>query len=283
MKDGAELLELAFSYGVNFLDTAEIYGTYPHVKEGLRIKPDAVVCTKSYSYDAVTAEASFRKAVEGIGREYIDIFLLHEQESAHTIRGHREAIEYLLKRKEQGYIGAVGLSTHYVACVEAACRYPELEVIFPLINQSGIGIADGTTEDMLAAVEKAKAAGKGLFAMKPLGGGHLIDKKEAALAFLMERPEFDSIALGMQSKAEVEYNCALFTGKQVAAEIKDQLAAQPRQLWIQDWCEGCGACVQQCRNHALHLDAGRATVNKEKCALCGYCARVCPQFCIKVI
>ena len=74
---GAALFERAFSYGVNFLDTAEIYGTYPHVKEALRLKPDAVVCTKSYSYDIKTAEASFKNAVEGIGREYIDIYLLH--------------------------------------------------------------------------------------------------------------------------------------------------------------------------------------------------------------
>ncbi|MBR0026137.1 MAG: aldo/keto reductase, partial [Clostridia bacterium] len=36
-KEGAALLELAFSCGVNFLDTAEIYGTYPHVKEALKI------------------------------------------------------------------------------------------------------------------------------------------------------------------------------------------------------------------------------------------------------
>ena len=99
LAQGVGLLESAFSQGVNFLDTAEIYGTYPYVKEALRIKPDAVVCTKSYSYDTATAEVSFRTAVEGMGREYLDVFLLHEQESMHTIRGHWQAIEYFLKKK----------------------------------------------------------------------------------------------------------------------------------------------------------------------------------------
>ena len=28
---------------------------------------------------------------------------------------------------------------------------------------------------------------------------------------------------------------------------------------------------------------GRATVNQDKCVFCGYCARACPQFCIKVV
>ena len=28
---------------------------------------------------------------------------------------------------------------------------------------------------------------------------------------------------------------------------------------------------------------GRATVNEALCVRCGYCAAVCPQFCLKVI
>jgi Fe-S-cluster-containing hydrogenase component 2 len=41
--------------------------------------------------------------------------------------------------------------------------------------------------------------------------------------------------------------------------------------------------VQRCKNHALSLQDGKSVVDAEKCALCGYCAAVCPQFCIKVI
>ena len=54
---GAALFECAFSHGVNFVDTAEIYGTYPHLREAVRLKPDLVVCSKSYAYDRAGAEA----------------------------------------------------------------------------------------------------------------------------------------------------------------------------------------------------------------------------------
>ena len=37
---GAALFECAFSHGVNFVDTAEIYGTYPHLREAVRLKPE---------------------------------------------------------------------------------------------------------------------------------------------------------------------------------------------------------------------------------------------------
>ena len=280
---GVGLLELAFDLGVNFLDTAELYGTYLYVREALRIKPNAVVCTKSYAYDQETAENSFQKAVEGIGREYIDIFLLHEQESEHTVRGHYAAIEYFLRKKEQGYIGALGLSTHHIAGVYGANRYPEMEVVFPLINKTGIGIADGSAEEMILACQTAHTLGKGLFAMKPLGGGHLLPRRKEALQYLLRQPIFHSIAVGMQSEIEVKYNCALFSGEEPSDEWEQALSRIKRRLLIQDWCEGCGACVARCKSKALRLEEGKTVVDYNRCAVCGYCAAVCPQFCIKVI
>lgn len=283
VSEGAALLERAFEHGVNFLDTAEIYETYPHVKEALRIKPDAVVCTKSYSYDLKTAEASFKKAVEGIGREYIDVFLLHEQESGHTIRGHREAIDFFLRKREEGLIGAFGLSTHYVACMEASLRHPELEVLFPLINKKGVGIADGTPEEMLSVIRAAHEQGRGIIAMKPLGGGHLISEREEALDFILGLEEVDTIAIGMQSIDEVDYNCARFSGEEPDQELAERLGRVRRRMLIQEWCQGCGVCVEACRNHAISMVEGVARIDYSKCATCGYCARACPNFNIKVI
>lgn len=281
--EGAALFERAFGHGVNFLDTAEIYETYPHVREAVRMKPDVVVCTKSYSYDAATAEASFRKAVEGIGREYIDVFLLHEQESAHTIRGHREAIEYFLKKKEEGLIGAVGLSTHYVRCMEAAIRHPEFDVLFPLINKKGVGIADGTPDDMLSVIRRAHELDMGIIAMKPLGGGHLIEEREEALDYVLGLDCIDTVAIGMQSLDEVDYNCARFSGEVPDPELSERLGRVRRRMLIQEWCRGCGTCVSACRNHAITMVDGIARIDYDKCATCGYCARACPEFNIKVI
>lgn len=280
---GAELFERAFSYGVNFIDTAEIYGTYPHVREAVRLKPDVVICSKSYAYDRRGAQESFAKAVKGIGRDYIDIFLLHEQESELTIKGHWEALEYYLEMKRRGYIGAVGLSTHYIRCMDGALKHPELSILFPLINKSGIGIADGSSDAMLNRIRAAHGSGRGIIAMKPLGGGHLISQREAALDFILSLDCVDTIAIGMQSLAEVDYNCKRFMGQTPEPALLSKLDSVERRLLIQDWCEGCGRCVSACRNHALSLKDGRATVDHSKCALCGYCARACPQFTIKVI
>ena len=41
--------------------------------------------------------------------------------------------------------------------------------------------------------------------------------------------------------------------------------------------------AQRVQNPYRRLYPGRAQVDAEKCVLCGYCAGVCPQVCIKVV
>ena len=48
VEQGAELLIYAYARGVRFLDTADLYGTYPHIRRALMEAPDYVVSTKAY-------------------------------------------------------------------------------------------------------------------------------------------------------------------------------------------------------------------------------------------
>lgn len=280
---GGRLLIHALEKGIFFFDTAELYGTYPHLKLMLKEKNDAVVATKCYAYDAAGAEAAFAGAVKGLGREYVDVFMLHEQESEHTLRGHMEALEYFIRRREQGAIGAVGLSTHHVAAARAALRHPGIQVVHPLINMSGIGIADGTRQDMEQAVEALTEAGKGVYAMKALGGGHLIAKRREAFAYALGLSGVASVAVGMQSIEEIDYNAALFDGLEPAEELERSVGSAERTLHVHDWCRGCGKCAEACGAGAIQVVDGRARPDMGKCRLCGYCAAACPDFCIKVL
>lgn len=209
---GAGLMRLALESGVNFMDTAEIYGCYPYIKEALRDFPDTVVTSKSYAPTGAGMAKSLQDCVKALGRDYVDIFLLHEQESIFTIKGHWEAVEYLVKAREEGLVRAIGISTHHVAGVRAAASIPEFDVIHPLINQAGIGIADGGADDMLEAISFAAMMGKGIYGMKCLGGGHLIPELDKAMDFILAVPELAAVAVGMQSPEEIKYNISKFSG-----------------------------------------------------------------------
>lgn len=48
-------------------------------------------------------------------------------------------------------------------------------------------------------------------------------------------------------------------------------------------CIGCGACVENCKFDAIHLNSnGIAEVTEDKCIACGACVRVCPQKIIRI-
>lgn len=280
---GAEVIAKAFELGVNFIDTAELYGTYPHIREAIKrsgYKP--VIASKSYAYSRDGAEKSLDKARRELDLDVIDLFLLHEQESRLTLRGHREALDYYLWAKEKGMVRAVGVSTHNIEVVEACAEMPEVDVIHPIVNKNGIGIGDGTIDEMLAAVGKAYENGKGIYGMKPLGGGNLLNSYEESMEFVLNIPTLHSIAVGMQSVEEVIMNVSVFNGEKVPEEIRKLLNKRQRRLHIDFWCEGCGKCLERCGQGALEIVCGKAAVNREKCVLCGYCGSVCPQFAIKI-
>ena len=285
-EEGGALLAAAYRAGVNFLDTAELYETYAHIRASIEqsgFRP--VVASKCYAYSADGARFSVEKALRETGLPCIDLFLLHEQESEHTLRGHREALEALIGMKQEGMVRAVGVSTHHVACVRAAAGMPEIDVIHPIVNRAGLGICDGTAAQMLAAISAAHAAGKGLYGMKVLGGGNLLGDWAECLAFALGVPELDAIAVGMQTPEELEANLAAFTAHAVGRPLPQtpaEAARRRKALHVDFWCEGCGRCVDRCGQQALSLIDGRAVPDPARCVLCGYCASVCPVFALKV-
>lgn len=284
VNEGAALIRRALELGVNFIDTAQCYKNYDYIRHALKgWQGDVVVATKSYDFTRDGMRKSLEEARRDMGLETIAIFLIHQQESALTLAGHRPAIDYLLEAREMGLVRSVGISTHAVEAVRVAAEWPEIDVIHPVYNIQGMGIIDGTREDMLAAVNVAYKAGKGVYVMKALAGGHLIKQSRQALNFVLDVPAVASVAVGMQSMAEVETNTAWVSGYEPEERYLKQINSKERTLIVGDFCQGCGSCVQRCHQGALKLVNGRVTVNKDKCLCCGYCAGACRDFCIKVI
>lgn len=282
-EQGSEVLRRALDLGVNFIDTAELYQTYDHIRlalQGFESDRPVVVTTKSYAYTREGMLQSLEKAQRGLGLDCVPIFMLHEQESSHTLRGHWPALEVLWEAKKAGVVKAVGISTHHIEGVLAASRIPEIDVISPLINSTGIGIQGGSRDEMLSAIAEAVKKDKGIVAMKPLGGGHLLAHWSSALDYVLVRPEIHSIAVGMKAVREVEHNVAFFEGRRDLPTPE----LTTRRLHVDDWCIGCGACVNACPNGALEIQGGKATVvSRDECVFCGYCGASCPEFAIKVI
>jgi len=283
-RDGGRLIIHALESGIDFVDTAQFYATYSHLAyvhdAGFK---DFTLCTKSYAYDEATAEAALTEALVGTKRDYIDIFMLHEMESAYTLRGHEKALAYYSKMKAKGYIKALGISTHYVSAAHSAALRDEISVIMAVCNVDGVGVADGTAEDMAEQLDFARSCGKGVVAMKVLGGGNLFGKAETCLDYINSLKSVDTILIGMSSRREIDANCAYFEKNGSFRENFKQLASVQKRLIVESWCTGCGRCEARCSSKAIRVINGKAICDLSKCLRCGYCSKECPEMALKIL
>lgn len=284
LKKGADLIRYALELGINFIDTAKLYGTYPYIRRAIRNwQGEVVIATKSYDYTKEGMKNSLEQARKELDRDYIHVFLLHEQESELTLEGHRPALEYLWDAKAKGIVRAVGISTHTSSLIKHAAGRDDIEIIHPIVNCQGVGLLDGNPSQVIDNIALAALNGKGIYAMKPLGGGNLISTVDKALNYVFNIDTLHSVALGCKMKEELDYNLAVMLGKKPSPKTVAAVKSSPRRLHIEDWCQGCGACTLKCPFGLLAIQDKKAVLVKEGCVFCGYCGSVCEQFAIKVI
>ncbi len=285
VEKGAKLIRAALERGINFVDTAEAYKTYPHIRKALEgYNDEVIIATKSSAKTYKKMEQSIKDALEFLNRTYIDIFLLHAARVTPSVFEERAgAFQCLQDYKAKGVIRAIGISTHAVGIVRRAAEIKEIDIIFPIINKIGIGIIGGSAGDMIKAISEAHEAGKGLYAMKALAGGHLIDRLEESFNFVRNIKGIGSIAVGMVNQEELELNLKIFNDEKIPQKLLTQKIKPGKRLFILSFCKGCGTCVKACPNNALSLKNGKAVVDHKLCILCGYCNPVCPEFAIRLI
>ena len=280
IEDGAEILRYALEKGINFIDTAQYYETYPYIREALKhTDKRPIICSKCLDYTYDEMQFAIDEALREMDVDYIDIFLLHEVRHGSDWDDRAGAWRCLQDNKAAGKVKYIGVSTHHVDVAERVADVPECDVLFPLINFKSLGIRKGaeagTKEEMEAAIKRNADAGKGVFAMKALGGGVLTGSYLEALDYVSGLEGMHSIMMGFGSKEQVDRAIEYAEGTIERSYVPD--ISEKKIRVDQGDCEGCGTCIDRCPNKAIFRNEnGLADVNHDICLTCGYCAPVCP-------
>lgn len=280
VEEGADVLRYALEKGINFLDTAQYYETYPYIREALKdtdFKP--IISSKSLDLTYEGMKYAIDEALKEMNLETIDIFLMHEVRNDPDWDNRAGAWRCLQEAKAAGIVKAIGISTHHVDVAEKMAGIPEVDVVFPLINFKSLGIrkenGPGTCEEMAAAIKACGDAGKGVFAMKAFGGGNLTGSYLEALDYVRDLPGVDSIMIGFGKKDEVD-RIVEYAEDTIDRSYVPDISKKKIRIDQGD-CEGCGACIDRCPNKAIYRNVnGLAQVDHSVCLTCGYCAPVCP-------
>ena len=207
-----DLLRFAYDQGVRFWDSADQYGSHPHIKEALKglDRASVVITTKTVSRTRESVENDVKRFLKEIGSDYVDIVLLHCLTNVDWPTRYPDALEALTRCKEQGFIRAHGVSCHDFGAFQTAAMTKWVEVVLARINYAGV-IMDSSPADVIRTMEQMAAFGKGIYGMKVLGQGKLAKENgpRAAIQFVMGLPPVHAMSIGMTSRGQVIENVAI--------------------------------------------------------------------------
>jgi aryl-alcohol dehydrogenase-like predicted oxidoreductase len=210
-------IQLALDAGINHFDTAAEYGD-SELRLGAwmpRIRDRIFLATKTGDRTATGAYQSIRRSLERLQVDDVDLLQLHaigDFEDLDRATGTVGALEGALRAKEEGLVGAIGITGHgmLAPCVhlEALRRHPFDTVLTPF--NYALSRRPAYLHDFEALVEETRARDVGLMLIKSVArnlwreGEQRYDtwyeplddqrRVDAAVAFALARPEVAGIA-----------------------------------------------------------------------------------------
>ena len=201
----SDMLEAAYDEGITFWDSADQYGSHPHLKKALEQVPreKVTILTKTNSRTKEDVEADLERFRKEIGTDYIDIVLLHAVSNSDWPNTHKGGMEALSEAREKGIIRAHGTSCHSIGALKTAAEEPWVMVDFARFNPAGVRM-DDDVPTVTKVLRQMKANGKAIVAMKVYGAGDLTDRKDEALRFQAQNSFIDAFTLGIQNYEQLK-------------------------------------------------------------------------------
>ncbi len=205
LKGVSELFRAAYDQGVTFWDSADQYGTHPHLKEALKTVPrdKVTILSKTHAVTAAEMRADLDRFRREIGTDYLDIVLLHCMMDNDWDQRRKGAMDVLEEAKAKGIIKTKGVSCHTLGALKTAAKSPWVEVDLARWNPAGAAM-DAEPAVVAEVLKQMKAAGKGIIGMKVLGAGKLRAKADEAIQWHLAQELTDCFTIGSESRAEFE-------------------------------------------------------------------------------
>jgi len=205
LKGFAELLKASYDQGVTFWDSADQYGTHPHLKEALKSVPrdKVVILTKTHATTDKEMRADLDRFRRELGVDYLDIVLLHCMMDADWNKRRRGAMDVLAEARERKIVRTHGVSCHTLEALKTAAREPWVQVDLARLNPAQVAM-DAAVPTVVSVLKEMKAAGKGIIGMKILGAGRLRNRVDECLQYALAQDVLDCFTIGSESRAEFE-------------------------------------------------------------------------------
>ena len=209
------IIEAALEGGVRYFDAAP---EYTAAEERLApviqpVRDECFLVTKTYAFDAKTAEQDLHGSLERLKTDHVDLFLQHgvglkPTEETEQVLWDGGALECLVKAKKEGLTRFIGMSVHarHDGAMLLLEESGEWDVVMPFVNY--VAQAQTNGERIIAGLlPHARKHSLGIVAMKVLGGnpGLLAHDYDRAFRYALSVPGVACALIGVRSVDQVKY------------------------------------------------------------------------------
>lgn len=227
-----KMVDTYMDAGFNHFDTAFIYHEgvgemafresvvkrYPRESFKIATKLPLFVITEESQLEPI-----FAQQLENCGVDYFDYYMLHNVSGfTETAWKNVDLYSFIQKKKEEGFIKHIGISTHGNAefLEEILFDHPELEFVLLQINY--LDWEDEGIESR-KCFEVAKKYGKQVMIMEPYKGGFLADVPEEAEKLMKEyHPDKSVVSWAMRFVANLDA-CVVLTGASDLEQLENNI------------------------------------------------------------
>jgi len=199
----ADLLLQGYDHGLRFFDTADSYGTHPHVAAGLKKLPreKITVMSKSWARDGAGMRADIDRFRKELDTDYIDILMMHCLQEDDWTEKCRPAMDVISEAQEKGIVRAHGCSCHTLGALRAAAKSPWVQVMLSRVNPIGSHM-DADPATVVATLREGRQSGKAIIGMKILGQGDMRTRVDEALKYALSLNLLHAFTIGAESRKE---------------------------------------------------------------------------------
>jgi aryl-alcohol dehydrogenase-like predicted oxidoreductase len=198
------LFKTGYDQGLNFWDSADQYGSHPHLKEALKTIPrdKVVILTKTHASTADEMKKDLDRFRQELGTDYIDILLLHCMTAANWPELKAGAMDVISEAQQKGIVKLHGTSCHTFDALKTAAATDWVQVDLARINPAGL-IMDAAPDQVIPVLRDMKKKGKTVIGMKIFAEGRLRDRADECLKFVLGLDCVDCFTIGAESKDQL--------------------------------------------------------------------------------
>ena len=195
-------------------------------------------------------------SLKRLGLDHVEILYHHGVSNKESVV-YEPVLKAMEKAKKEGKIRFAGISTHMnePEVVHATVDSKFYDVILVAYN-----FQQQHMSEVRSAIARAAQAGIGIVGMKAIRGGFRqtpsVQSASAALKWVLQDPNVHTIVPGFTAFEEMETDLAVLENPNLTEDEKKTLQKEASLTSL--YCQGCGQCLKQCRDHLPVPDLMRA-------------------------